>query len=272
MSSVGAINRDWQVIGGTITTPTINGVAYRVHALTVSGSLVVMGPKGVLSAIDLAEMELPAEFLLIGGGGGGGGGNGGAAGGGGGAGGRRRGSIGLLPGTTYAGVVGLGGAAGPASTNGSPGGDTTMFGLTASGGGYGGFAIASSSGGSAGGPGGNGGGGGGTLGGSANAGGAATPVTTPPQGVAGQAADPTTGHGGYGGDLAFSGGYPPQTAAALFGFAEDFTGSIVKMAAGGIYGVQSAAPANTGFGGAGGVSGGAGLAGASGIILVRYRI
>lgn len=97
---------------------------------TVSGSFSWTAPEGVFSVI--------AEAWGAGGGAGGGGAMGG---GGGGGGGYARGGIAVTPGNSYPVTVGMGGAGGPSSSNGSPGGESYFvdaFTVAASGGGPGG--------------------------------------------------------------------------------------------------------------------------------------
>ena len=135
--------------GGTITTYTDSGTTYRVHSFTSSGTFT-----NTISG-------LSATYLIVAGGGGAGSDS--DTGGGGGAG-------GLLTGTTSPSVtghsisVGSGGSGGAVSNGGqyapwkrgTTGGNSSAFGLTAYGGGYGNTRVS----GSAGGAGGSGGGGG----------------------------------------------------------------------------------------------------------------
>jgi hypothetical protein len=259
-------------LGGTITTPTINGVLYRVHTFTANGNFVV-GPAGLLSADDLLA-GLDVEFMILAGGGGGGSANNASAGGGGGgAGGIRFGGMTLAPGS-YPIVIGAGGAGGLTGFNpGVNGGDSSAFGLTATGGGGGGYGSS----GGAGGAGNNGGNGGG--GGNSAAGGISTNVTAPAQGsaIAGQTGHASSGLGGYGASLgaavygsnALSTGYIPQ------GVASSISGVTTVYARGGFPSSvdQADRAANTGDGGMG-VAGltHAGWAGGSGVVIIRYRI
>lgn len=265
---------NWYTLGGTITTPTINGVLYRVHDFTASGNFTV-GPAGLLSADDLLA-GIGVEFMILAGGGGGGGSNVfQAAGGGGGAGGIRFGSATLTAGV-YPVVVGLGGAGGAIGTNnGVNGQDSSFLGLTATGGGGGG---GSSSGGA--GNAGNAGGCGGGGGNSAAGGASNSVVTVPAQGpaVAGQAGN-AAGFGGMGASLGIA-TYPPVTAASQYvylGTPSSISGVMTIYARGGWPDVtqQSARANNTGDGGSGSaVAAGSnpGWAGGSGRVIVRVRI
>ena len=116
--------------GGTITYATIGGVTYRIHAFTATGTSTLLLPETV-------ECDV---LLVAGGGGGGGSGGSGASGAGGGAG-------GLIldlnktvsPGSYSIVVGGQGLSVNPGfDLQGSDGGDTSAFSLTAVGGGGGG--------------------------------------------------------------------------------------------------------------------------------------
>lgn len=116
--------------GGAITEYTIGAITYRVHTFLSSGTFTVSS---------LGTSGGTVEYLLVGGGGGGGWTTDEASGAGGGGGGG-----GVITGTTnlsassYAVTVGAGGAP---NTN---GGDTSIFGAVAKGGGYGGTYSSSS--------------------------------------------------------------------------------------------------------------------------------
>ncbi len=261
----------WQVNGGTISDVTNNGVLHRRHVFTSLGSLVVIGPKGIVQPQEVASLGLEVEYLLVGGGGGGAGTSGGGyAGGGGGGGGIRTGIMRLRPGS-YPVVIGAGGSAGGSgSDNAGQGGSTTALGLTAAGGGGGGLANSGGTG-FAGKSGASGGGGGSgpTAGGAA---GAATPATTPPQGSAGQAGG-TGGAGGHGGGVrTTTGGYMNGGQEPNNGVNIDWSGAWASFGNGRPYGAPSAGVANSGDGGQGQLTAGSGAAGGSGIFMIRYRI
>jgi len=99
------------------------------------------------------------DYLIVAGGGGGGGGsdNGNDGGGGAGAGGMLFSGFVVTPSTGYSFVVGGGGTGGGSQANGTNGSNSTGFGLTAVGGGYGAFANTAPNGGGSGGGGGGGG-------------------------------------------------------------------------------------------------------------------
>ena len=111
--------------GGTETTATIGGISYKIHAFTSSGTFqVTSGSKGL-------------DILIVAGGGGGGG----STAGGGGAGGLiYQTSVAAIVGS-YTITIGAGGAGSRKSNDGAPnntnGSNTTAFGYTAIGGGYG---------------------------------------------------------------------------------------------------------------------------------------
>jgi hypothetical protein len=258
-----------------------DGVPYKVHAWFGSGSLTVSSAGEV-------------EYLLVGGGGGGAGGNPSADGnGGGGGGGMLTGRIFLSPGTypISIGVGGAGGAASPAS-RGTTGGDTTAFGLTASGGGGGGsdsvqngLSGGSGGGASTSGPGGVGGagiagqgypgglanapGGGGPGGGGGGGGGAGGPGGNGNQNQPG-------GAGGLGRSSTITGKLSYYAAG---GAGSSWTSGTIAsggLNVGGSGGTRSPAAAafgggiNTGGGGGAGTAGNASGAGGSGIAVVRY--
>ena len=276
--TVGPIPKGWSVSGGTITTPTVNGIAMKVHTFTATGSstLTVNGPLGLVDTTEDYQATLPIQYLILGGGGGGGGANAYyAQGGGGGAGGLRCGTASLTIGA-YTIVIGAGGAGGPASTtNGANGGDSSFLGLTATGGGGGG----GSSSGGAGNVGSNGANGGG--GGNSAAGGASNSVVTTPaqgSGVSGQSGN--SGSGGYGASLPII-LYPFQPSYGVpfvpVGVPSSISGTTVIYAKGGYPNQQdqSARAPNTGDGGHGSslTSGsGPGWAGGSGVVIISYLV
>jgi hypothetical protein len=275
---LGIPNRAWQLTGVTITNITANGINYRVHTFTSGGTLVVVGPQGIYSLADIANMEIGVEFMILAGGGGGGGANNfQCAGGGGGGGGIKTGTIGLSIGS-YTVVVGTGGAGATSGTtvNGSNGGDSSAFGITANGGGGGGGSSSGATG-NAGSSGGNGGGGGnGAAGGTSTA-------STPAQGssVAGQTGSSALGIGGMGASLGLT-TYHPITgsgAGAFFpvGMASSISGTTTIYARGGYPNSadQTARANNTGDGGIGAAvtsGSGPGWAGGSGIVIITYRV
>ena len=190
-----------------------------------------------------------ANYLIVAGGGGGAGGVG-QGNSGGGAGGMLTGSTTLNYNTTYNFVVGAGGAGGITTSAGSQGNNSTGFGLTAIGGGYGGYASQGGSGGSGGGSAGNGAtsfsGGAGTSG-QGNAGGAS------------QTGDRACGGGGGKGAAGGAGVLNTRGGNGGNGTASSITGSSVTYAGGGAGGGQRLA---TGLGTAG--TGGGGIAGTLG--------
>lgn len=128
--------------GGTITTPTIDGVNYAVHTFTSSGSFIVSSVSG----------NATADFLLVGGGGAGGYGGQGSSGfrnaGGGGGGAVRRLNSQQLSSATFSVTVGDAGTS--TTTSSSQGGQSNIIGaaisVAAMGGGYGGWVANSGSG------------------------------------------------------------------------------------------------------------------------------
>ena len=247
-------------------------------------------------AIVVSVAPSTVEYLVIGGGGAGGRSAGSSAngGGGGGAGGLVEGNVLVSSGITYTVTIGTGGTSTTsASTNGS---DTTAFGITAKGGGAGGYGNTSNSGSTAGENGGSGGGGVGYN-------------------VGGTATQPSSASGGYGfaGGTAFngmSGGggagaageagdyrYNNYRGSGGIGRLSSITGTATYYAGGGGaggYDVYAGASGGTGGGGNGslsaGVAGGAGTAntggggggghgsgtanaggsGGSGVVIIRY--
>lgn len=196
--------------GGATQEITVGGIAYRLHAFAASGghNLRILQP-GAL------------EYLIVAGGGGGA-----DLFGGGGAGGVLSGSLNATTGL-YPVVVGAGGAGATViQAPGSNGGNSSLFGFTAIGGGAGGADTAGASGGS--------GGGGGDWAGTGRAGGAGTAG----QGNSGGSGDPGAydGAGGGGGGAGGAGG----------------AGSTQQAGAGGIGVLSSITGVSTYYGGGGG--------------------
>jgi hypothetical protein len=233
--------------------------------------------------------SLTTDYLMIAGGGGG-------ASGGGGAGGLLTGSYTCSPSTNYSITIGAGGAAalGGGGPNASQGSNTTGFGLTLIGGGYGNtIGNVDPTGGGAGGSGGGGGAfsGGLTAGGSGtsgqgNTGGTNSSQTASPYpagggggaGSAGQnAVNATTG--GAGGS-----GYTSSISGTSTVYAGGGGGSVYSTgtagaggsggggAGGSNSGSGTAGTPNRGGGGGGGGVGGSGGSGGSGLVIIRYAI
>jgi len=290
----GYIGSDWKSFsttfvasGGTETDATISGVTYRIHAFTSSGTFQVTAGS---SNIDV---------LIVAGGGGGGG----STAGGGGAGGLiYQAAVGVLVGS-YTITIGAGGAGSRISDLGTPnntnGSNTTAFGYTAIGGGYGysgkptGSRLPNA--------GGSGGGGGAYSGNDiATSSGAAG---TSGQGYAGGAGnDPGNWGGGGGGGATAVGvdqtgtraGGAGSDRSGIFGTTYGESGVFAGGGGGGAYNsgvtqggtggggnggdgqtyVATAGTANTGGGGGGGgyYQNGGGGAGGSGIVLIRYMV
>jgi hypothetical protein len=244
------------IVGGV---ETISG-GYKVHTFTSTSSLRVI-EGGVV------------EYLVVGGGGSGGGQY---EGGGGGAGGLLQGRLGLGPGNQTVTVGGGGAAAAGGTDGGSNGTDSSVFSLTAVGGGRGGrFSNV------VGAAGGSGGGGGGS--------GAAGGAGTSGQGSAGGTGASQAGGGG-GGAVAAGGSASTNTGgnggAGVFWVSSHYAGgggggATTTPGSGGVGGGGSGANytvgavagrANTG-GGGGGIREGVGVtagAGGSGIVIIRY--
>ena len=245
--------------GGTITTYTDSGTNYRVHSFTSSGTFT-----NTISG-------LSATYLIVAGGGGAGSDS--DTGGGGGAG-------GLLTGTTSPSVaghsisVGSGGSGGAVSNGGqyapwkrgTTGGNSSAFGLTAYGGGWGNTRVSGSAGGS-GGSGGGGGDNGNQPGGSGTSG----------QGHSGGGNTAMNSHsgndqgGGGGAGGAGSGRHPGA------GVSSSITGTAVVYSRGGTGHQHPNATnvngLNNGWGGKGSDLGSASDGnGANGIVIVRYVI
>ena len=274
-----------QATGGAISTYNDEsaGIIYQIHQFRTPGT-----SSFSISSIDKPD-EAQIEYLIVGGGGGGGQ----QVGGGGGAGGFIEGTQSSVQSQSYTVVVGAGGNSTPnaniAATNGQ---NSSVFGLTAIGGGKGGNHTASQStpgnGGSGGGgagnsnsqsvPGGTGTPGQGNNGGSGRAsqwaGGGGGGASEPGQG------SPSGGRGGKGGDGKASSitGTPTFYAGGGGGCSDgNNTGSDGGTGGGGdgrsnaSYGTQNA-EANTGGGGGGVRDTGNSGAGGSGIVVIRYPI
>jgi hypothetical protein len=282
--------------GDNVFTETLNGTEYKIHEFTTDGTFTVStAPPG--KSIDV---------LIVGGGGGGGGGDSGdGSGGGGGAGGLIFKENESVSETSYSINIGSGGAGG--RYNGSNGQDTTAFGYTALGGGYGGDGDATNNGGD----GGSGGGGGGNSG-SNNGGAGLQPTSTDggfgnPGGGATTASGDEGGGGGGAGEAGFNGrsytDVPPSGpggdgldysdkfgtsvgengyfAGGGAGHADDRGGGLIPggLGGGGDFNdntrEQFPGQDGTGGGGAGGGKGGPRLEGedgGDGVVLIRYEL
>jgi len=269
----GAANQFIQATGGTVTDITQNGVNYRVHTFTSSGTFTV-------NAVTPVEIANSVEYLVVGGGGGT------ALQGGGGAGGFLTGADNVEK-RTYAITVGAGGSSGNCAV--SNGEDSVFEDIaTAIGGGRGGSGVENCNGAD----GGSGGGGGsltGTAGGS---------------GTAGQGNDGGTGDlsnaggagGGGGGGAGQQPGVDVDRKHGGDGLSSDINGTLSFYAGGGgtyssgtlvqpgglgggadgASGTGASGEPNTG-GGAGGAEKSASpisssITGGSGIVIIRYRI
>lgn len=231
------------ITGGTISTVTDNGVSYKVHTFTTSGSLEVSN-----------TTFLDADVLVVAGGAPGGSSS--AGGGGGGAGGMMYGDY-ALPTGTYTATVG--GAAANSSLTSSSVNIYTIAG------GYG-------RGGGAGYPGGSGGGGGGSSGGG---GGATTQFSTYGYGYGNVGG--STGTGGTAAGGGGAGGTASGSWSSTGGAGKVWPGDGQTYAAGGngVFGGDNLSgtpgPANSGNGGGGNDGpGGSVGSGGSGIIKVKY--
>jgi hypothetical protein len=241
--------------GGTITDITIDGVKYRVHTFTSSGTLVVTA--GSIS---------DAEVLIVGGGGAGGGSTTGTRGGGGAGGGRKKLTGQALAVGSYVVVVGDGGVSEGNLNSAANDGGNSSFGAESATGGGGGAA-----GNNAGRNGGSGGGGrssdfqAGTAGGTGTGG----------EGNNGGAGGFGLGVGGGGGGADAAGAAASSGGAGGAGDTDDISGTPTEYGKGGNGGGHAsggAGAANTGNGGKGasGASG-VGSAGGKGVVIVRYR-
>ena len=270
----GAPDRPIEATGGTTTDITVSGKLWRVHTFTTNGTFAVS---------DYGSIGNGVEYLIVAGGGGGGGssrsGSTWRPGGGGGAGGMLtnvNGSLLSVFQQSYSVVVGGEGAAGnnavlgvSLATVGTNGGNSSVFGLTAIGGGGGG-AIGAAFGVS--------GGSGGGAGGAHNP---AIGVNTAGEGTAGQgnrggydgnAGNSLINNGGGGAGGAGQDGTSPTRVAGA-GLDNSITGATATYAAGGLVDTPAA---NTGSGGATRRTSSStefsGTAGASGIVVIRYPL
>lgn len=247
-----------QATGGTVTTVG----NFRYHTFTSSGTFTVLSvPPGAT-----------IDYVVIAGGGGGGNDLGGGASGGGGAGGVVDIYDAAVTVQSYPIVVGAGGAAGVNGAN------STAFGQTAIGGGFGGrIYIAAGNGGS--------GGGGGAGPSPSTPGGVPTPyqgnfggpgllqafVIADGGGGGGRGSGATDKNGGpayniFGTDYAGGGG-----GGSYFSTGGTGGGAGAGNGGSGPNGDGQAAAANTGSGGGGGSNSGDGGAGGSGVVVIRYR-
>jgi len=236
---------------GAMMTATYSGATatadgnYRVLTFTSSGTFTP----------SIVPIGTTIDYLIVAGGGGGG--TDMDVGGGGGAGGLLTGTI-TPTAQTYTITVGAGGAQGTgpdvtnagAGSNGTQGGNSSAFGLTTIGGGYGG--TRNQNGGS-----GGSGGGGGDFGGAGGTG-------TTGQGYAGGAAPGGNSNNGW--DVGAGGGAGGAANSWLPGpgLANSITGTVVTYAAGARGANATAGIANTG-------NGGSNRAGGSGVVIIRYR-
>jgi hypothetical protein len=268
-----------EATGGSISQIVSNGILYNVHTFTNVGT----------STFNVSNAPAGArvEYLIVGGGGGGGEGRGGGGGGGG----MLEGAI-TISAQSHAVVVGGGGL------RRARGGDSSVFGVTALGGGYGGTHLAENngvSGGSGGGAsmnystnvsprGGAGTAGQGNRGGNANAVSTDFPRATGGGGGAGGAGTDTFGstsvrpNGGPGrassisGATIFYGGGGGGARGGTDGASADFgDGGLGGGGRGG-----GSLPQTNGVNGLGGGGGGAetggGASGGSGIVIIRYPV
>jgi len=241
--------------GGIETTITVGAGAaatqYKVHSFTTVGTTnFVIGASGNIN-------NGRVEYLIVAGGGGGGSENGGVGGGGGGAGGVITGSI--TPATgTYPVVVGNGGAGGayPGSGTAANGGNSSVFSLTALGGGGGANQD------TAGASGGSGGGGGASPNNTGGAGGGANAAQGNIGGIGGNVSNSTGYKAGGGGGAGFRGQDQREArrnwcGRGGIGMASDIrTGSVAYYAGGGGGGGIWSGWSESVNGGAGGLGGG----------------
>jgi len=208
--------------GGTITQTEEDGITYNVHTFTSSGTFTV------------TDGAQEVEYVVVAGGGSGGGRHGG----GGGAGGYRTGTF-LVTVQAYSVVVGDGAAAPLEAALGNDGDDSSVFGITSTGGG----------GGATGGPGTNGrdGGSGGGSGYQSTGGSGNVPAVTPSQGNDGGGGAGLSGAGGGG---AGDAGGPTPSGDGGIGVQSPISGSLTYYAGGG--GGGGYLTAGSGDGGLGG--------------------
>ncbi len=207
-----------QATGGDISDITVDGVTYRVHTFRNTGST-----NFVVS--DVGNGDGVVEYLIAAGGGSGGGGfNNFASGGGGGGGGVLIGNV-TVTATTYAAIVGAGGAAVSGNIPGNAGSNSSVFGQTAVGGGRGGCWQTTGTATNA--------GSGGSGGGGANASGASDGAAgTTAQGTAGGNGLTYTGNinsGGGGGGVLLQQDKIPQPQPAATAAMESLAQSLVPV-------------------------------------------
>jgi type II secretory pathway pseudopilin PulG len=263
VTTIGSASSITQIIDGNHTV-----IKFTSPIGTATSSLTWKAPTGVSQV----------EYLVVGGGGGGGGNRGG----GGGAGGFRTGYLAVVPGNTYAVIVGRGGPGGVNNTHGTNGDDSAFDSIISLGGGGGGY-NSSVTNGKAGGS-----GGGGCRGGLGGA------------GTAGQGNKGANGNAGSGGGAGAAG---VDTGAGGAGLQSSITGTPIYYAGGGAPNYTSSAgtqllggvggggpggygpyyasnnPATGGVDGLGGGGGGGrdyqtgtqlGARGGSGVVIIRY--
>ena len=240
-----------------------DSAGYHYHVFTSSANFLVDGTGQI-------------EYAIVAGGGGGGYGNQNEGGGGGGAGGMITGTMTVSPGL-YSIVVGAGGTKTNTTSNGTNGGNSSAFGITALGGGGGAYCT---SGGSNGGSGGGGSGcgqdwpGGGGTSGQGNAGGKGA--------WTGGGSYGSSGNGGGGGGKSGAGVYGELRTASTRGgegggLTLNWTGSNVEYARGGLGGAGRSnylPPDVAGGTGQGGIGGSTQIGGngGSGVVLIRWLL
>ena len=245
-----------EATGGTVTDITQDGVNYRVHTFTSSGTF----------DVTFAPENAEVECLVVAGGGGGARSDQNGAGAGG-AGGYLEGTFTVAPSNQYTVQVGAGGSGKTVESDGSNGSDSAFSTATAVGGGGGGVQTGL-----------NGGSGGG--GGDNQAAGVATQNNS--GGLTGYGNDGAAsgdggaggGGGGAGGAGGLTGSLTPIRRNGGLGKSSSINGNEVAYSAGGDSQLstqgESGLP-NTGNGGEGGFEKNSG-AGGSGIVIIRYLI
>jgi len=236
--------------GGTVTEIVISGIQYRVHTFTTEG----FGSFQVLRGGQV-------EYLVVGGGGSGGSRHGG----GGGAGGVFVGSLNVTI-QSYTIQVGAGGVGTTSTTIGNNGNSSSVFGITALGGGRGGTFQAAINSTSAGGSGASGGGGAGLSGTGTNAGGSGTSGQGNPGGIGIGPNPPITAGGGGGAGSIGQNAVGNNAGNGGAGTLVNIDGNSFYYAGGGGGGGYYAAEAagNGGSGGGGGGGNNNGTVGAGG--------
>jgi hypothetical protein len=258
--------------GGTITEITQNGVVYRVHSFTTTGS----------STLTVNRLLKNCEYLIVAGGGAGG--NGGCnagSGSGGGAGGLLTGTT-IITSQSYTITVGPGATSPGAGNSPNNGVNSSALGFTAIGGGGGGVATAGCTTGSSISNGNSGGSGGGAQSyyGTTYQGGAGTLEQGNPGGL-GKSYQTlgnnylSGGGGGAGGpgETPINGAGPSATGAAGgAGISSIISGTLTFYAGGGRGGVYTGTQSQNSLGNSIGGGGNAGGNGSSGIVIIRYPI